>query len=312
MGEWKNCHRFLRFLLPLSVTAAALFVFSRGPAAQMSELDAFQRAINTQSKQDAMAFVDNFGSSHLVPDLIELLRPDVALQVCSSMRSSSSRGRSACEKVQKAIATAPAAGTTAAPPPAPTAPPAQAVAPVTAPPAFAAVPESETPPPVAPDEQTALVPPAEQEPGPVAPAAKPAPAKSRADVLRSLTVRFGQRPFAVDHLDRERGEVVVTYDGRVADFVACGDTLGSPGIAEPAAALGHLSNHLNSRMIIRLTSGTDGTTGISVDALHVVSIGPVTSQAQNIVDVRLKKPARTSDGRYCWSTGEMERIAQLQ
>jgi hypothetical protein len=308
MGEWKKSRRLPRILLSLSIAAVACLAQSTGAVAQMSELDAFQRAVNTQNKQDAMAFLDGFGSSHLVPDLIELLRPDVAAEVCSSMRGGSTRARSACDKVKKAIATQPAAGTAALPQPAP----AQVVAPGTASPEFAVVPKSTAPLAAAPNAQTALVPPVEQEPSAGTPAAKPTPLRSRAEVLRRLATRFEQRPFAVDYLNQERGEMVVTYEGKPATFVACGDRLGSPAIAEPAAARGHLSNRLNSRMIIRLEGGGDNTTDISVDAIHVVSIGYAGSQAQNIVDVRLDQPARTGDGRYCWSTGEMERIAQLR
>jgi hypothetical protein len=106
--------------------------------------------------------------------------------------------------------------------------------------------------------------------------------------------------------------MVVTYAGKPANFVACGDKAGLTVIAEPEAALGYLSNRLDSRMVIRLEGGADKTTDISVDAIHVVSIGYPGSRVQNIVDVRLDQPARTGDGRYCWSTGEMERIAQLK
>lgn len=312
MGEWKKSRRLPRILLSLSIAAVACLAQSTGAVAQMSELDAFQRAISTQNKQDALAFLDGFGSSHLVPDLIELLKPDVAAEVCSSMRGGSSRARSACDKVKKALAAQPAAGTAALPQPAPTPPPAQVVAPATASPEFSVVPESTAPLAAVPNVQTALVPPAGQEPSAGTPAAKPAPLKSMAEVLRRLAARFDQRPFAVDYLNQERGEMVVTYEGKPANFVACGDRLGSPAIAEPAAARGHLSNRLNSRMIIRLEGGADNTTDISVDAIHVVSIGHAGSQGQNIVDIRLKQPARTGDGRYCWSTGEMERIAQLR
>jgi hypothetical protein len=297
--------------LPLSVSALALFAYSSGPAAQVSELDAFQRAINTQNRQDALAFVNNFSSSHLVPDLIELLNPDVAMDVCNSMRSATSRARSACDKVKRAVATAPAAGTpTLAPQPMLTPPP-QAVPPAPAPTVFTEVPATRVTTPPAPDEQTALVPPAAP-PSTAAPIIQPAPGKSKADILRSLRARFDQRPFKVDHFDRERGEMVVTYEGALANFVACGDVLGTAVIVEPAAALTHLSNRLNSRMIIRLKNGDSGTPNIAVDALHVVSIGGAKSQGQNIADVRLEQPARTGDGRYCWSTGEMERIAQLK
>lgn len=118
MVAWKKGSRGLRLLLPMGVSALALFAFGRAPAAQMSEIDAFQRAVNTQSPQDALAFIDRFGTSHLVPDLIDLLEPDVAVQVCSSLGDGPPSARNACERMTAAIATAPAAGA-AAPTPAP-------------------------------------------------------------------------------------------------------------------------------------------------------------------------------------------------
>jgi hypothetical protein len=110
MVAWKKGRRGLRLLLPIGGSALALFASGGAPAAQISELDAFQRAINTQNPQDALAFIDDFGTSHLVPDLIELLEPDVALQVCSSLGDPPPSARNACDKLRALIATAPAAG----------------------------------------------------------------------------------------------------------------------------------------------------------------------------------------------------------
>src|SRR5262249_28376858 len=110
MGEGQKYPRILRVLLPLGVGVTALLAVTEGPVAEVSEIDAFQRAISSQSKADALAFIRDFGSSHLVPDLIELLQPDVALEVCSSLTDTSSSASAGCDKLQKAITAAPAAG----------------------------------------------------------------------------------------------------------------------------------------------------------------------------------------------------------
>src|SRR5262245_38475206 len=101
-SESKKGPKGLRVLLPLGISVAALLAITKGPIAEESEIDAFQRAVTTQTKADALTFIKDFGSSHLVPDLIELLQPEVALEVCASLAGGSSRARSACDKVQKA------------------------------------------------------------------------------------------------------------------------------------------------------------------------------------------------------------------
>lgn len=75
-------------------------------AAQSSEIDAFQRAVNTQSREDTLAFMEAFGSSHLVPDLIELLRPQVAAEVCAELRGTAPRLRAACDHARRQAALA--------------------------------------------------------------------------------------------------------------------------------------------------------------------------------------------------------------
>src|SRR5262245_6985032 len=110
------------FLLPLATVAATLLAVTKGSLADVSEIDAFQRAVSTQSKADALVFLRDFRSSHLTSDLIELLQPHLALEVCSSLSGGSSRVRAACEKVKKAAATAPAAGSPAPAPSASTLP----------------------------------------------------------------------------------------------------------------------------------------------------------------------------------------------
>jgi hypothetical protein len=110
MGDWKLRPALSRVALPLGIGGVALLALSRGLVAKVSEIDAFQRAVSSQSESDALAFVRDFGSRHLVPDLIELLQPDVALEVCASLSGASSKATAACDKLRSAVAIAPAAG----------------------------------------------------------------------------------------------------------------------------------------------------------------------------------------------------------
>jgi hypothetical protein len=107
MGGWMKGRVGLCRLLPLGAAAAALFASGASAGAEtMSEIDAFQRAVSTQNKQDALAFIAGFGSSHLVPDLIELLRPEVAADLCADLHSRSPRAPTACDRVERAAASA--------------------------------------------------------------------------------------------------------------------------------------------------------------------------------------------------------------
>ncbi len=138
-----------------------------------------------------------------------------------------------------------------------------------------------------------------------------AAARDNAASLRYLVTRFERRRFAVTYLNRERGELVVTYVGGLGPYVVCGDWAGVNN-PSPTAAVGNGPDRVSSRMVVRLGDGTGGPTSPSVDAVHVVSLARPVSATLNKVDVRLGQPARTGDGRYCWSTGEMERLAQLR
>jgi hypothetical protein len=103
-------------LLPLGAVATLLFAIDASAGAEMmSEIDAFQRAVSSQNKQDALAFIDSFGSSHLVPDLIELLRPDVAADLCLGLSSHSPRVRATCDRVAKTVANVAVAPTVPSP-----------------------------------------------------------------------------------------------------------------------------------------------------------------------------------------------------
>ena len=90
-----------RLAVILGVGALALTTGANGPLAETSEIDAFDKAATSGSKDHALAFIHEFGSSHLVPDLIDLLPPDVAAAVCADLGENS-----ACDKVQNNFATA--------------------------------------------------------------------------------------------------------------------------------------------------------------------------------------------------------------
>jgi hypothetical protein len=64
---------------------AMLFAVSDSSLAQVSEVDSYERAVISQTKEDALAFIQEFRSSHLTGDLIESLRPEVAREVCADL-----------------------------------------------------------------------------------------------------------------------------------------------------------------------------------------------------------------------------------
>ncbi len=128
----------------------------------------------------------------------------------------------------------------------------------------------------------------------------------RAVFWQQLTQRFDRPPFALDYLHRGRGQLVATYDGDLAPYVACG---GSIGVAQPAGAG---IQRLRSRVIVRVAEGSAGSASVSTDAVHVVSLSSSASRAPDIATVRADAPVRIGDGRYCWSTGAMERLALAQ
>jgi hypothetical protein len=320
MGESRRSHRGWRILLPLGAGAAALLAVTKGPIAEVSEIDAFQRAVTTQSKADALAFLRDFGSSHLTADLIELLQPNIALEVCSSLSGEPSHTRAACEDAKKnAVAITPAANTpTRAPsarthPAGSTPPPGPKIAPTTKVvsgsrrAAIAVVPKDATPPPVPPAKDAAAVSSVEQYSGTATAESLPMPYE--VETLRKLTARFDLRPFRVESLDRKRRELVIVYSGSLDRYVMCGKSI---GVAKYSDVMGNGANRLNSRMIVRLPDEHSGSNRPYVDAMHIVSLKRSSSGSLDVIDVRVDKPARTSDGLYCWSTGEMERLARLR
>jgi hypothetical protein len=69
-------------------------------AAETSEIDSYDRAVTSQNREDAIAFLKNFRSSHLVGDLIDSLPPDMARQVCEETADDVPQARRACQEVK--------------------------------------------------------------------------------------------------------------------------------------------------------------------------------------------------------------------
>lgn len=126
-----------------------------------------------------------------------------------------------------------------------------------------------------------------------------------------LASRFQRKPFSVDYIDEEARELVVTYSGSMGSYVACGTPLNpgdvSQGFSESSS--GSTVSHLDSRMIIQSVGNNPGE-GVSVDALHVLTIRSA-GTLPHFVDVAGTEPVSLGDGRYCWSTGEMESLPQI-
>jgi hypothetical protein len=101
-------------------SAMTLAVGIAHSTSETSEIDSYAAAVKSQSKVDALNFIRDFRSSHLVGDLIESLRPEVAEQVCLELKDGGpARAREACEALHAGFAvqpdvqtagTAPAAG----------------------------------------------------------------------------------------------------------------------------------------------------------------------------------------------------------
>jgi hypothetical protein len=114
MTKWKRNPRSLRILLSLGASAVALFGAAESAMAQMSELDRYDRAVNSESSVEAVVFIRVFPASPLVDDLITSLPPDVALQVCADLDGGGPRlAQTACKQLQDPLAVAPASGVAA-------------------------------------------------------------------------------------------------------------------------------------------------------------------------------------------------------
>jgi hypothetical protein len=328
MGASRTIRIALGIMLLAGVGVLAL-VGTRELAAEVSEIDAFQRAVSSQTKADALAFLRDFGSSHLVPDLIDVLPPEVALEVCATLSGSSSRTYAACKKVQAATIE-PAAGPKT-PPASPSTSNCDSVA---------AAPESSwtgvvevVDPPVIANSSPSLgkgkqstlrltTPPARNSfvastqtrqvatlpRVPETPIAEPKRKTSLENAvavrLRALTARFNRSPFQVNYSDSGRREILITYSGGLGRFVSCGDTIGVPSPMPPGGA----RDQLHSRMIIHV--GDDN--HVSLNVAHMVTLVVPSSGSPDLVNVPPDRPGRASDGRYCWSTGEMELLARKE
>jgi hypothetical protein len=109
MSASKHIARTWSVLLPSSIGLMAIVWPDEPSFAQMSEIDAYDRAVSSQSKDAALAFLNEFRSSHLVGDLIESLHPDTAREVCASLHGSGPRAaRRACTRLPQAAAAEPA------------------------------------------------------------------------------------------------------------------------------------------------------------------------------------------------------------
>jgi hypothetical protein len=91
--------QFRQSRLILSISALVCITSATDAAAATSELDSFEAAVTSQDKRAALAFIDEFPSSHLVGDLIELLRPEVAHEVCADLPSSARSALDACKRL---------------------------------------------------------------------------------------------------------------------------------------------------------------------------------------------------------------------
>jgi hypothetical protein len=332
MAASKTTRTNLAIILLTGVAVLAL-VGTRQPAAEMSEIDAFQRAVSSQTKADALAFLRDFGSSHLAPDLIDVLPQGVASEVCATISESSSRADAACKKVGAPTLVGVSASATQPTNTAPTASASNCDS-------VAAVPESSW---------TGVV---EVVEPPVTANASPAPNKGKESTLRLMTksarsslvasaqtrqvatlarvpempiadpkrktlsdnavtvrlrtlaARFNRSPFQVGYIGSGSRDVLISYSGGLGRFVSCGETIGVPSPIPSDGA----RDQLLSRMTIHV--GDDN--HVSINVAHTVTLFVPSSGSPNLANVRSDRPGRASDGRYCWSTGEMELLARKE
>jgi hypothetical protein len=95
-------------LLALSASLAAVMMPGATSRAELSEIDSFQLAVESQREAEALAFIRAHPTSHLIVDLIEMIPPEVAQQVCQDLAGSvSARVQSACRTRPRADTAAP-------------------------------------------------------------------------------------------------------------------------------------------------------------------------------------------------------------
>jgi SPOR domain len=100
MTDTNACHSCRRVLWGLGSAIAFLAAISGDLVAGTSEIDSYDHAVTSQTKEDAVAFLRDFRSSHLVGDLIDSLRPEVARQVCDEIADDVSAARRACQEIE--------------------------------------------------------------------------------------------------------------------------------------------------------------------------------------------------------------------
>jgi hypothetical protein len=89
---------------------ALLAIVGACSTSSTSEIGSYDVAVQSQTAEGALAFINANRGSHLVGDLIESLPPNVAVQVCSEMPSNvSGRTARSCKHMREVMATTPTA-----------------------------------------------------------------------------------------------------------------------------------------------------------------------------------------------------------
>jgi hypothetical protein len=112
MSDRHKRSQHFRFLFAAGVSGIALAVCGGPSAGQTSEIESYEAAVKaavtSQSKAEALNFIKNFGSSHLVGDLIASLPPAVAQQVCGDLQGGGpAKARKACASLRQLVAVQP-------------------------------------------------------------------------------------------------------------------------------------------------------------------------------------------------------------
>jgi hypothetical protein len=100
---WTVRRQQCRLLLGIGALACAMGAGEA--AAAYSEIESLHLAIVSRDKQAALAFIRTFPASPLVDDLIEMLPPEVAQQVCADLPSGAGRAQDACRSADRRLAT---------------------------------------------------------------------------------------------------------------------------------------------------------------------------------------------------------------
>jgi hypothetical protein len=94
-------------LLALSASLLAFGGVSMNARAEISEIDSFQMAVTSQTREASLAFIKAYPSSHLITDLFDLLPPEIAQQVCTELADKApARVQHACATLRRVSAIA--------------------------------------------------------------------------------------------------------------------------------------------------------------------------------------------------------------